>query len=173
MAQLQLLTGGEGGSGRHSQAVSLFPIQGFPFPVKREDGNWKAGFPLLQEFRKAGKSSPKYPAWTSAYGTGPSPNGTAVREAWTAGSPGIPKRDLCDHRVLLDGNRPWSERVDGPLLGRTWCIPVGIFEKSALERRHPGSPGTVQDQDGHLWYGALVGVVAGGVWLSLHSYQLR
>ena len=194
MAQLQLAAEEDNGRGRQSQAVSLFLIQGFPFPVKREGGNWKAGFPLLQGPGICPYHAPQPPPRDSEGGEGfPSIPGLDL-SSWYAPSP-----DRHHSPGSLDS---FSSRGVASSMNRAYAITASDFMKTDLgpaelmsryreNLTHPswdikdeGAGGeaswltwTVHDEEGHLWYGTLVAATAGEgwqrVWLSLHSQELR
>ena len=194
MAQLQLATDEDNGAGLQAQAVSLFPIQGFPFPVKREAGNWKAGFPLLQGpgICPYHPSQPPLPDPESGEGF-PSIPGLDF-SSWYAPSP-----DRDHSPGSLDS---FSSRGVASSMNRAYAITASDFMKTDLgpaelmnryreNLTHPSwdikdegdseeaswLTWTVHDEEGHLWYGTLVAATAGEgwqrVWLSLHSQELR
>ena len=194
MAQLQLLPEEDERRSRQSQAVSLFPIQGFPFPLKREDGAWKAGFPLLQGPGicpyHAHRPPPRDPEYRDDFPKIPGLDFSV----WDTPSP---DRDRSPGSLDSFTNRGSGGSMNGTYvitassLMETGLSPAELTERfrenlahSSWNIRGEGAGAeaswftwTVHDQDGHLWHGALAALTAGEgwqrVWLSLHSEELR
>ena len=192
LAQLALLPERDQAKPLQFESARWFPLTGSPFPLQREGGHWKAGYPVPQEYQGcpyqlhqfvpsepgAGPDYPNIPGldfnmWNIPF-RNPEPDGpdslsrtsfTGSQVAmYTISSSTLQATDLTAGELISRYRerlaRPgWNVREQGAGAQASWFT------------------WTVQDEEGHLWHGALTATAAGEGWQSvslfLHSPELQ
>ena len=192
MAQLALLPERDEAKPLQVESIHWFPITGVPFPLKREEGHWKAEYPIQQEIpdcpyqqhrfvpseRAVGPDYPNIPGLDFGMWDAPFRNPEP-------GSPGN------IGQTNFRGSPRGMYAVSSSTLQAT---DLTAAELATLYRERLARPGwnireqgtgadaswftwTVHDAEGHLWHGALTTAAAGEGWqrvsLFLHSPELR
>ena len=192
LAQLALLPERDEAKPLQVESAHWFPITGVPFPLKREEGYWKAGYPVPQELPDcpyqphrfvpsepgAGPDYPNIPGldfdmWDAPF-RNPDPGNPgnlgqtnfrgSPRGTYAISSQTLQATDLTADQLATR----YRERLARP----GWNI------------REQGTGGdaswftwTIHDEEGHLWHGALTASAAGEGWqwvsLFLHSPELQ
>ena len=192
MAQLALLPERDEAKPLQVESAHWFPIEGIPFPLKREEGHWKAGYPVPQEI--SGCPYQPHRFVPSEPGVGPDyPNIPGLDfNMWDApfrnpepGNPG----NL--GQTNFRGSPRGTYAVSSSTLQATDLTAgeLAIRYRERLARpgwniREQGTRAdaawftwTVDDDQGRLWHGALTASAVGEGWqwvsLFLHSPELR
>lgn len=192
MAQLALIPERDEAKPLQVESVHWFPLTGVPFPLKREEGQWKAGYPIPQEL--PGCPYQPHQFVPSEPGVGPDyPNIPGLDfNMWNIPfrNPEPASLDYLSHTNfhgssggMYDISSSSLQATDlnaGELISRyreRLAQPSWNIRERGTGTNASWLTWTVHDEEGHLWYGTLVAATAGEgwqrVWLSLHSQELR
>ena len=192
MAQLDLLPERDEAKPLQVESVHWFPITGVPFPLKREDGQWKAGYPIPQELpgcpyqphhfvpaeQAVGPDYPKIPGldfnmWNAPFRNPEPASLDSLSQTSFHGSPG-------GMYAISSSSLQATDLNAGELISRyreRLAQPSWNIREQGTGADASWFTWTVQDDENHVWFGTLVAATAGEgwqrVWLSLHSQELR
>ena len=192
MAQLDLLPERDEAKPLQVESVRWFPITGVPFPLKREEGQWKAGYPVPQEL--PGCPYQPHHFVPSEPGVGPDyPNIPGLDfNMWDIPFRN-PEPDSPDSFSQTDfrGSTDGMFTISSSTLQATDLSPGELVSRYRERLAHPswnireqgtGADAswftwTVRDGENHLWFGTLTASRAGEGWqwvsLFLHSPELQ
>ena len=192
MAQLTLLPERNEAKPLQVEGVHWFPIMGVPFPLKRENGHWKAGYPTTQELPGCpyqqhhfvpsepgvGPDYPNIPGldfnmWNTPFSSAEQGSPNSLSSTNFHGSP----REMFD---ISSSTLQATDLSPGELVSRyreRLAQPGWTIREQGKGADASWLTWKVHDVEGHLWYGALTASAAGEGWqrvsLSLHSPELR
>ena len=192
LAQLALLPERDDAKPLQVESARWFPLTLSPFPLQREDGRWKAGYPVPQE--TPGCPYQPHRFVPSEPGSGPDyPNIPGLDfNMWDAPfrNPEPDSPGSISHTSFHGSPRGMSA-VWSSTLQATDLTAVELISRYLERLARPGwnireqgagddaswFTWTVHDEEGHLWHGALTVSAAGEGWqwvsLFLHSPELR
>ena len=192
IAQLTLLPERDEAKPLQVESAYWFPLTGLPFPLKREEGRWKAGYPTPLEYPGCPYQLhlfvPSEPADGPDYPNIPGLDFNMWNTPFRNPEPG--SLDNLS-QTSFTGSPVAMYTISSSTLQATDLSPGELISRYLERLAHPswhireqgaGAEAswfnwTVHDDEGHLWHGALTASAAGEGWqwvsLSLHSPELR
>ena len=192
MAQLALLPERDQAKPLDVESARWFPLTGSPFPLRREEGHWKAGYPVPQEFQdcpyQLHQFVPSEPAVGPDYPNIPGLDFNMWDIPFRSPEPDSPDSESS---MSFRGSRDAMYNISSSTLQATDLTAVELISRYRERLALPGwnireqgagalaawFTWTVHDEEGHLWHGALTATAAGEGWQSvslfLHSPELR
>ena len=192
MAQLTLQPERDEAKPLQVESARWFPLTGSPFPLQREEGHWKAGYPMPQEYPDcpyqlhqfvpsepgAGPDYPNIPGldlnmWNTPF-RNPEPGslGNLSQTGFTGSPAGI--------YTIRSATLQATDLTAGELISRyreRLARPGWNIREQGTGAEVSWFTWTIHDEEGHLWHGALTATAAGEGWQSvslfLHSPELR
>jgi hypothetical protein len=192
MAQLALIPERDEAKPLQVESAHWFPIMGAPFPLKREEGHWKAGYPTTQELvgcpyqphnfvpsqPGVGPDYPNIPGldfnmWDTPFRSPGPDSPSSISSTSFHGS----AREMFD---ISSFNLQATDLSPGELVSRyreRLAQPGWKIREQGTAADASWLTWTVHDGEGHLWHGTLTASAAGEGWqrvsLFLHSPELR
>ncbi len=192
MAQLALIPERDEAKPLQVESVHWFPITGVPFPLKKEERHWKAGYPVSQELTGCpyqphhfvpaepgvGPDYPNIPGldfnmWNAPF-RNPEPDGldSFSQTSFRRSSGGMSAISSSTLQATDLGPSELVSRYRERLAHPSWNI-----REQGTGANASWFTWTVRDDENHLWFGTLTASKAGEGWrwvsLSLHSPELQ
>ena len=194
MAQLALLPERDQAKPLNFESARWFPLTLSPFPLRREEGHWRAGYPVPQKYLDcpyqlhqlfssepvAGPDYPNIPGldfnmWEIPFRS-PEPDGPDSLSSTSTHYQGASRGTYTIWSSTLQATGLTADELATRYLERLARPSWTIREQGAGDGAS-WFTWTVHDEEGHLWHGALMATMAGEGWqwvsLYLHSLELR